>query len=130
MHLDAISLFGSCPVLSDTTAFLRMALMVYDTIIIHFHMDAARAVALGQSYFAHPYHLVVNSLTRATLLDPTVITQVGTPNVWGYAQIFPGLVGYMLNSTACHHIVVVLYSLLLHILTFFPFLNCYFDPHC
>ena len=32
--------------------FLRMSLMVCDAHIIYFHMDAAKSVALGQSYFA------------------------------------------------------------------------------
>ena len=36
-----------------------MALVIYDTHNIHFHMDAAQLVALAQSYFAHNDYLLV-----------------------------------------------------------------------
>ena len=36
---------------------LIMALVTYDTNIIHFHMDPARLVSLDQSYFMHNDYL-------------------------------------------------------------------------
>ena len=67
-----VSLFGSCSILNNITYFLRIALMIYDAHIIHFHTYDAMSVALDQSYFANPDYLAVHCWIQATLLDSTI----------------------------------------------------------
>ena len=62
MLLDDLQPFGRCSLLSDIRDFLKI--MIYVALIIYFHMDATRLVALHQSYFTHPYNLMVH-------LDPS-----------------------------------------------------------
>ena len=67
--------------------FLRMALMIYDAHVIYFHMDAARSVALDQSYFNHPDYSLVCCWISANLFDTTIIMPVGAPNVLRYVWV-------------------------------------------
>ena len=54
-----------------------MHLVIYDTHIIHYHMNSLWSVALGESYFAHPDCLVIYWWIWATLLFPTYSTPGG-----------------------------------------------------
>ena len=58
-----------------------MDLVIYDTNIVYYHMDPLWSVALHQSYFTQPNYMVILCWIQATLLHPTIITQLGAPHL-------------------------------------------------
>ena len=65
--MDSLCRFGGCSILNEITIFLQMAHVIHNVHIIHFHMDAARLVALGLEVFQLPL------LFGGLLLDPNYL---------------------------------------------------------
>ena len=88
-----------------------ITLVIYDAHTIHFHMDPASLMPLGQGYFAHHDYLVVCCWIQPGLLQVV-------PNRWRYVQIFEGSIGYMPNGAPCY--CLILHSIFPHVTTTFP----------
>ena len=101
-------------ILSNSTDF-HNGPFIYSPHLIHFHMDPAWSVALGESYFTHHSYLVVHCWIQATIITP-VWAQNVLRNVW----VFKGVVGHKQNGAPCYCIIIILHSLFHHVTTTFP----------